>query len=31
MAKYFSDAQGVDFDADAYDNDYSDYMKKTIY
>ena len=31
MAKHFTDAQGVDFDADAYDRDYSDHMKKTIY
>ena len=31
MGEFFSAAQGVDFDGDAYDVDYSDHMKKTIY
>ena len=31
MAEFFSATQGVEFDGEAYDHDYSDYMKKTIY
>ena len=31
MAEFFSAAQGIEFDGDAYDQDYSNYMKKTIY
>jgi len=31
MAKYFSEQQGVNFDNKAYDANYSEHMKKTIY
>jgi PPOX class probable FMN-dependent enzyme len=31
MAKVFLTKQGLDFDADSYDKNYPEYMKKTIY
>ena len=31
MAKVFADQQNVEFDADAYDKNYPEHMKKTIY
>jgi len=31
MAQYFSAQHGVDFDGDAYDRDYDEYMKQNIY
>lgn len=31
MAKYFSAKKGIEFDGEAYDRDYPEYMKKTIY
>lgn len=31
MAQYFSEQRGEDFDGEIYDQEYADYMKKTIY
>lgn len=31
MAQYFSEARGVEFDGDSYDQNYAEHMKKTIY
>jgi len=31
MAQHFSEARGVEFDGDSYDENYAEHMKKTIY
>jgi hypothetical protein len=31
MAQHFSEARGVAFDGDSYDQNYAEHMKKTIY